>query len=91
MGESTFMVSVSRQIAEYGKYGVGIMSLEMDKVSIGSRIATDRAYDPRDRIAYSSVIREDLSLRRQEIITNAGFDRSHCVRYRRERGVCAKT
>jgi replicative DNA helicase len=74
MGKSTVMVSVGRQIAERRKYGVGIISLEMDEVSIGSRMATDRAYDPSCRIAYNSMINGSISPRHQQIITNATFD-----------------
>jgi replicative DNA helicase len=83
MGKSTLMVSTGRQIGEYRKYGIGIMSLEMGNDSIMSRMVTDRAYDSRERpgtadgyhpctrIPYQSVIDGSICLKHQQIITLA--------------------
>jgi replicative DNA helicase len=80
MGKSTFMPSVARQIAAavndagVAKYGVGIISLEMDKAAIGLRVMADCAYDPQKQITYSSMNNGRISLDHQEIATNAACD-----------------
>jgi replicative DNA helicase len=84
MGKSSLMVSMSRQIGEIRKYGVGIMSLEMSEEQVMSRMATERAYDPRARpgaadgyspcarIPYKSVLDGSICRKHQEIVTSAG-------------------
>jgi replicative DNA helicase len=77
MGKSSLMASVSRQIGEQRKYGVGIMSLEMSEEQIMSRMATERAHDPRAwdspcaRIPYKSVLDGSIGSKHQEIVTSA--------------------
>lgn len=73
MGKSSLMVSVSRQMALSG-YGVGVMSLEMDKVSIGARYAADHAFDPRYIIAYNSMFNGQIGKLGAETIANAAAD-----------------
>lgn len=70
---STVMCSLGRQIGLAG-YGVGILSLEMDRVQVGYRMLTDHAYDPRYRITYNSVLKGSIRPHEQQQLIEAGRD-----------------
>jgi replicative DNA helicase len=77
MGKSTFLISTSRQIATTGKFGVGILSMEMDAPTVGLRSLADRVF-PRARIAYNAADTGRVTVSQQETLIDGRYE-SHAL------------
>jgi len=60
MGKTTFATTVARAAAKAG-HGVGIISLEMDRVKLAVRMASDIAFDTHVTVPYVDIIRGEIS------------------------------